>query len=85
MGYPHFRKLHIMLILYNIYIWDTYIYIVEYIWDMGISHGTSQNYSGFLSRSMMAVPGNRFPAEKKQNDAWGMDFLGRWLIVVNSG
>lgn len=40
MGYPHFRKLHIMLILYNIYIWDTYIYSGIYLgygdipWDI---------------------------------------------------
>ena len=78
MGYPHFRKLHTMLI----YMWDTYIYIVEYIRDMGISHGTSQNYSGFLSRSMTAVAGNKFPAEKNKTTPgewifWGIVF-GTW-------
>ena len=60
---------------------------MEYIRDMGISHGTSQNYSGFLSRSMTAVAGNKFPAEKKQNDAWGIVFVGNtvWNMEVNGG
>ena len=88
MGYPHFRKLHIMLILYIYIIYihicgvHIYIYIVEYIRDMGISHGTSQNYSGFLSRSMTAVAGNKFPAEKNKTTPgewifWGIVF-GTW-------
>jgi len=36
---------------------------------------------------MTAVAGNKFPAEKKQNDAWGMDFLGDsvWNMEVNGG
>ena len=67
-----------------IYMWDTYIYIyiVEYIRDMGISHGTSQNYSGFLSRSMTAVAGNKFPAEKKTKRRLGNGFF--WGIVFGT-